>query len=767
MQGNQLRYDNRVIVITGAGNGLGKEYALFFGSRGAKVVVNDLGGTFTGQGASAKAADTVVEEIKSKGGIAVANYDSVEFGDKIIKTAVDAFGKVDIVINNAGILRDISFMKMSEQDWDLIMKVHLKGAFSVTRAAWNIMREQGYGRIINTASTSGIYGSFGQANYATAKLGLHGLTMTLAKEGGKRNIFCNSIAPFAASRMTETVMKGDVMEATKPGYVVPLVAYLCHESNKENGSLFEVGGGFIAKYRWQRSEGYTFELPYSAEDVRDKFSVVVDFNKKNENPVDPSEDSFPKIMANYERSKGKLAAASNAGSKPSSSNSGAPSGASPSGCCPKSQKVFDLMNAYFQKGEGKDAIAKVQAVFNFEISLKKGDPPGKTWVIDMKNGSGKVYEGKDDKADATFVMVDEDFEQVCLGKLNPQNAFLQGKMKIKGNMKKATLFTPELFPAPTPENLAKYLGSGSSTTATPTLSSPTVAPPASSASPSGCCPKSQKVFDLMSAFFQKGEAKDAVAKVQAVFNFEIALKKGDPVGKTWVIDMKNGTGKVYEGKDEKADATFAMTDEDFEQVCLGKLNPQNAFLQGKMKIKGNMKKATLFTPELFPAPTPENLAKYLGSGATSSSAPAKPTTASPSSASSGASSGLKSEKIFDMMRVFLDRGEGKALIPKVAAVYNFEITPKKGDPVAKTWTIDLKNGQGRIDNVRTEGADSTFTMTDEDFEQVCLGKLNPQNAFLQGKMKIKGNMKKATAFTPELFPPPTAENISKYQKPKL
>ncbi len=154
---------------------------MLFASRGAKVVVNDLGGAVTGQGGSSKAADKVVDEIKAKGGVAVANYDSVEFGDKIIKTAMDNFGRVDILINNAGILRDISFQKMKQEDWDIILKVHLTGTYSCSRAAWNIMREQGYGRIINTASAAGLFGSFGQVNYSAAKLGIHGFTMALAK----------------------------------------------------------------------------------------------------------------------------------------------------------------------------------------------------------------------------------------------------------------------------------------------------------------------------------------------------------------------------------------------------------------------------------------------------------------------------------------------------------------------------------------------------------------------------------------------------------
>ncbi|MBC7975991.1 MAG: SDR family NAD(P)-dependent oxidoreductase, partial [Myxococcales bacterium] len=179
---DELRFDGKVVVITGAGAGLGRSHALLFAKRGAKVVVNDLGGTHTGAGKSSAAADKVVAEIKEAGGNAVANYDSVEDGDKIIKTAVDAFGRVDVVINNAGILRDTTFHKMTKDDWDLIYKVHLLGAFRVTHAAWPLMREQGYGRILFTTSAAGLYGNFGQANYSAAKLALVGLTQTLALE---------------------------------------------------------------------------------------------------------------------------------------------------------------------------------------------------------------------------------------------------------------------------------------------------------------------------------------------------------------------------------------------------------------------------------------------------------------------------------------------------------------------------------------------------------------------------------------------------------
>ncbi|KAM9969002.1 hypothetical protein ACTFIW_000409, partial [Dictyostelium discoideum] len=194
-----LNFKDKVVIVTGAGGGIGKVYALEFAKRGAKVVVNDLGGSHTGQGSSSKAADKVVEEIKAAGGTAVANYDSVEDGEKIVQTAMDSFGGVDILINNAGILRDVSFGKMTDGDWDLVYRVHAKGAFKLSRAAWNHMREKNFGRIIMTSSAAGLYGNFGQANYGSMKMALVGLSNTLAQEGKSKNIHCNTIAPIAAS----------------------------------------------------------------------------------------------------------------------------------------------------------------------------------------------------------------------------------------------------------------------------------------------------------------------------------------------------------------------------------------------------------------------------------------------------------------------------------------------------------------------------------------------------------------------------------------
>ena len=298
--GSELRFDGKVAIVTGAGAGLGRSHALLLASRGAKVVVNDLGGSHTGEGKSSSAADKVVEEIKAAGGTAVANYDSVVDGDKIVKTAIDAFGRIDIVVNNAGILRDTSFQKMSQQDWDLIYTVHVLGAYRVTAAAWPYLRDQKYGRVIFTSSAAGIYGNFGQANYSMAKLGTFGFAQTLAIEGRKNNVLVNTIAPIAGSRMTETVLPKELLESLKPEYVSTLVACLAHEGCTDTGGLFEVGGGFYSKLRWERTEGKTFRMgrPVTPENLKDAWSTVTDFGKST-HPGSVAESMSP-IMKNVE-----------------------------------------------------------------------------------------------------------------------------------------------------------------------------------------------------------------------------------------------------------------------------------------------------------------------------------------------------------------------------------------------------------------------------------------------------------------------------------
>jgi len=272
---------DRVVVVTGAGGGLGREYALTLAKEGACVVVNDLGGARDGTGAGHNMADQVVAEIKDAGGRAVANYDSVaeaEGAQNIIKTALDEFGKVDGVVSNAGILRDGTFHKMTDENWDAVLKVHLYGGYNVVRAAWPHFREQGFGRVVVATSTSGLFGNFGQANYGAAKLGLVGLINTLAHEGAKYNIKANALAPIAATRMTEDILPPEVLEKLTPEYVAPVVAYLCTEEVPDTGSIFIVGGGKVQRTALFQNEGVTFTAPPSVEEIASRWGVIDDLS---------------------------------------------------------------------------------------------------------------------------------------------------------------------------------------------------------------------------------------------------------------------------------------------------------------------------------------------------------------------------------------------------------------------------------------------------------------------------------------------------------
>ncbi|MBT8198571.1 MAG: SDR family oxidoreductase [Acidimicrobiia bacterium] len=259
-----IDFQDRVAVITGAGGGLGREHALLLASRGAAVVVNDLGGSVDGEGDSHSAADVVVDEIKAAGGEAVAEYSSVstpEGGEAIIQKAVDEYGRVDVVVNNAGILRDKSFPKMELADIHSVLDVHLRGAFYVTQPAFRLMREQAYGRIVMTSSASGVLGNFGQTNYGAAKMGLVGMVNVLKHEGAKYNIMVNAIAPIAKTRMTLELL-GPMADKFDPSAVAPVVAYLSSEECTLSGEIWSVGGGSVSRFFIGLTDGY-FKHPDS------------------------------------------------------------------------------------------------------------------------------------------------------------------------------------------------------------------------------------------------------------------------------------------------------------------------------------------------------------------------------------------------------------------------------------------------------------------------------------------------------------------------
>lgn len=242
---SQMSFEDQVAVVTGAGGGLGRCHALELARRGARVVVNDLGSAVDGSGASISAAQAVVDEITAAGGTAIANGDSVateDGGAAILSAAMDAFGRVDILINNAGILRDAAFKNMTAEQVDAVLTVHLTGAFNVTRAAWPIMREQNYGRIVQTTSGTGLFGNFGQANYGAAKMGLVGMMHVLAIEGARNGIAINAVAPIARTRMTEDIM-GEAGKAMDPELVTPVVLYLSHPDCDRTAHIYSVGAG--------------------------------------------------------------------------------------------------------------------------------------------------------------------------------------------------------------------------------------------------------------------------------------------------------------------------------------------------------------------------------------------------------------------------------------------------------------------------------------------------------------------------------------------
>ena len=292
-----IRFDGKVAIVTGAGGGLGRQHALELARRGAKVLVNDLGGSMDGAGGGSDAANAVVAEIKAAGGEALANGSSVtdDAGVELrIRQAMDAWGRIDILVANAGILRDKSFAKMEIGDFEVVLDVHLMGTVKPAKAVWEIMRQQNYGRIVVTTSSSGLYGNFGQTNYGAAKLGIIGFMNTLKLEGQKNNIHVNAIAPVAATRMTENLMPPEILDKLKPEYVTPGVVFLCSEE-APTGVIMTAGAGAFAVARIVETEGaYLGEGGLSVEEVRDNWDKISD--RTNEQPYAMGGEQTAKVF---------------------------------------------------------------------------------------------------------------------------------------------------------------------------------------------------------------------------------------------------------------------------------------------------------------------------------------------------------------------------------------------------------------------------------------------------------------------------------------
>jgi NAD(P)-dependent dehydrogenase (short-subunit alcohol dehydrogenase family)/acyl dehydratase/putative sterol carrier protein len=417
---DEIRFDSRVAVITGAGGGLGRVYALELARRGARVVVNDFGVARDGEGSgSASPADKVVNEIKTFGGEAVASYDSVstpEGGENIIKTALDAFGRVDILINNAGILRDKGIGKMEPENWKIVLDVHLNGAYHVTRPAFRAMRENGYGRIIMTTSAAGLYGNFGQTNYSAAKMGLVGFMNTLKLEGGKYNIKVNTIAPIAASRLTADILPPDLLEKMKPEFVSPLVLYLSSEQCPGSGKIYNAGMGYYNRAAIMTSPGIVIgdgqSVP-SVEDVAAHWERILSLQDARE-----YEQLNDLVLGDM------LAALQPKKDQPASD---APTVGAPVSVA----AVFEGMSKAFRA----DAAKGVDVVFQFSISGEGGGD----WVVAVKDGTCQIETGRHQKPHTTIKMAGADFLAMMSGAMTAMKAYTSGKIKIEGDLMKSQL----------------------------------------------------------------------------------------------------------------------------------------------------------------------------------------------------------------------------------------------------------------------------------------------------------------------------------------
>ncbi|HEX9100666.1 MAG TPA: SDR family NAD(P)-dependent oxidoreductase [Polyangia bacterium] len=719
---NEVRFDGRVAVITGAGNGLGRAHALLLAARGAKVVVNDLGGSIHGGGKSSAAADKVVDEIKAAGGEAVANYDSVEDGAKIVQCALDHWQRIDIVVNNAGILRDTSFQKMSDEDWDLIYRVHVLGSYRVTKAAWSHMRDAGYGRIVFTASAAGIYGNFGQANYAMAKLGLVGLSNTLALEGHKKNVLVNTIAPIAGSRLTETVLPKELIDALSPEYVSPLVAWLCSEGCEDTGGLYEVGGGFFGRLRWQRSAGKTFRTgrAITPEQLERAWPEIAGFDKVTY-PSNINESMQPIISNLGKKSRGgnelidvdeALAAEL---PEVSSSYDERDLALYALGVGAAQNPLGNELAYVYERGDSFQALPTFAVVpalkVIFEMAQKGTQAPG------LHYGFDRILHG-------------EQYTEVK--RPLPPHAKLKHKVKIKDIYDKgkgAVVITAITTTDESGDELAYNEVStfvrgaggwgGDRGPSTPENVAPERAPDAVVEEKTSA---NQALLYRLSGDWNPLHADPAFAKA---FGFEKPILHGlcsfGFAARAVINSFAKGDARIFKSvKVRFADSVFPGETLVTE---MWKESPTRVVFRTRVKERDKVVISNAAV-ELY-AEIPKPKARP-AAAATATAAGAAGTSAAPT--------GLPtSTDIFTAVGLFL--AKNPELAKKVQTVFQWKLTAPES-----TWYIDAKNGGGACKAGNADKPDVTLELADADFLAMCTGQADPQKLYFGGKLKISGNV---------------------------
>ncbi|KAJ3196538.1 hypothetical protein HK101_008547 [Irineochytrium annulatum] len=727
-----LRFDGKVALVTGAGAGLGRAYAHMFAKLGASVVVNDLGGSHSGGGASQAAADVVVEELRALGAKAVANYDSVEDGDKVVETAIKAFGRIDIIVNNAGILRDKSFARATDADWDLVHRVHLRGTYKVAKAAWPHFLNQKYGRIINTTSAVGLYGNFGQANYSAAKAGIIAFSNTLAQEGRKHNIIVNTIAPNAGTRMTATVMPPEMVEALKPDYIAPLVGFLAHEQTKETGNVFEVGSGWIAKVRWQRTGGHCFpvNVPLKPEAIASKWSVITDFDDGRAiYPTSPN-DTMNVLMANFENKAPESAPSAGAGGETYASTTYT--------YTDRDVILYALgvgakrtdLNLVYENNDPFITLPTFGVIPAFDAQMHtpfdKLVPNFNPMMI--LHGEQYLEIKKPLPTSGTLINTPRLIEVLDKGKAA---AIVVG---VTTTDEKGTVYTENQFTMFV-RGSGGFGGKKDSSdrgAATAANNPPKRAPDA--------IVREKTTEDQAALYRLSGDWNPLHIDPQmaAIGNFDIPILHGLCTFGIAGKHILQTYGDYNPESFKSIKVRFA------KHVFPGETVETHMWREGS-KVIFQVKVVERNEIAISNAAV-ELQGPWATKGVSAASAPASaPPTAAPSAAGI-AVPGFQASALFGALQKglgALPEKDRKALLTKTKACFEFEL--KNAEGKTQAWYVDLKNGQGEVGVGKAKNkADLIVSIADSDFVDLAAGKINAQKAFMSGKIKVKGNMALAT-----------------------